>query len=748
MTPGADQLALLGQFSSSWPEVDRISLPAPGESFRLTQHRLAGEIEALVRGAAASLPYHTRNRVGWVTVAPSAEALRAAVEGLRAWVIPSVGWEDASQPYVAPDEARGRLGTPILLTSPAGYFRWHCEPSQFNVVVARLQAMRRLAARRPAFVRDRLPSLLELRQRFRLCLLTGDRRAAEKAVQEIDLHQLDSALNTQLMRVRLRDAFFEYDAIVADPALDTIVRARLPNAVRIAIVRAHVATYLAPFERAGEYRQALEAYGAQVHPVVGGLLEFCRGSDGLEVAKALTYRALRRADWHAAKSFSELYGGALHPLLVLIPDGALETGQRGQAPVAETAAIPASTIGDQWHDAVSRWDVRRVQELGLEALSQSSKELPLVVRAGLSAVLRESLEELPNALLDEALRVFSGREGIPFERPALAQTWTEFLDRVRHGNWDVALRFIEAPERPTLEAMSQLEFDAAAESMEELLTDPSVRMNARAARVLADGLPVFVEEFVSEPEFPRSPLCKLYMQLLRLWVEVRRGSTFPPDGQVLLVLALAVLQSPERQDAEVGALVREWWDARRVPALLPYALEAVELLVDQCADQSMALGLWLDGAVLVRTEAAELVPGERELWRRLGARLGVDSATVDDCLGPDGVGALETDPLQGTGLEKIAIVSLQQRAAEEAGALISERTGAQVSIIAETEAGKATKNAATADAILFVWSANKHAVYRAFDTVRERLVYVQGTGAGSIVRALERWAAKRLAPVV
>jgi hypothetical protein len=38
-----------------------------------------------------------------------------------------------------------------------------------------------------------------------------------------------------------------------------------------------------------------------------------------------------------------------------------------------------------------------------------------------------------------------------------------------------------------------------------------------------------------------------------------------------------------------------------------------------------------------------------------------------------------------------------------------------------------------------VWAATKHAVYRAFDDVRDRIEYVQGTGASSIVLALERW---------
>ena len=45
--------------------------------------------------------------------------------------------------------------------------------------------------------------------------------------------------------------------------------------------------------------------------------------------------------------------------------------------------------------------------------------------------------------------------------------------------------------------------------------------------------------------------------------------------------------------------------------------------------------------------------------------------------------------------------------------------------------------------LLFVWSAVKHAVYRAFDNIdKEKIAYVSGTGSASIVRALERWIVK------
>jgi hypothetical protein len=125
----------------------------------------------------------------------------------------------------------------------------------------------------------------------------------------------------------------------------------------------------------------------------------------------------------------------------------------------------------------------------------------------------------------------------------------------------------------------------------------------------------------------------------------------------------------------------------------------------------------------------------------------LDDAAVNEVLPQlpaDGVSASVVDPIRQLGLRKIAIVSLHERAAAEARALLEERTGATVFVVDEAVAGPATKSAQSADVVLFVWAAAKHAVFRAFDAVRDRLVYVQGSGAGSIVLALERWAVRRL----
>jgi len=103
------------------------------------------------------------------------------------------------------------------------------------------------------------------------------------------------------------------------------------------------------------------------------------------------------------------------------------------------------------------------------------------------------------------------------------------------------------------------------------------------------------------------------------------------------------------------------------------------------------------------------------------------------------------DALAHANLRKIAIVSLQEPAAREAGRELENRSGATVTLITGLVQSAFTTAARDADLILFVWAACSHAVYRAFDNCRERLVYVQGTGASSIIAAAEGWANLRKA---
>jgi hypothetical protein len=143
---------------------------------------------------------------------------------------------------------------------------------------------------------------------------------------------------------------------------------------------------------------------------------------------------------------------------------------------------------------------------------------------------------------------------------------------------------------------------------------------------------------------------------------------------------------------------------------------------------------------VIKRASDALPSADRELWRRVGVRLGFDEATISQYLPPEPPEDEGIDPLAAAGLMHVAIVCLREQQARQAAEEIKTRTGAKVTMVTATSAGAQTTQACAADVVLFVWLASTHAVFRAFDGFdRERFCYVQGTGSSSIVRSLERW---------
>src|SRR5690606_14556979 len=136
-------------------------------------------------------------------------------------------------------------------------------------------------------------------------------------------------------------------------------------------------------------------------------------------------------------------------------------------------------------------------------------------------------------------------------------------------------------------------------------------------------LPEFMEDFVVEPDFPRDSLADIYLDLFRLWSATKRGSAYPPDGQVLLNLAEGVLQFRSAAESEVVDELRRWWDNRPIRALLPFLLGIVDLL-DHIGSEGQCENFWVVGAEFLRHNQQTLTPGEQALWRQIGSRVGYD----------------------------------------------------------------------------------------------------------------------------
>lgn len=725
----SEQVDLIRAVMPSWPWVKKLSVDGDGLAAGLQGHPLEHQLVSLGQRGVASLPYFRKGKeTVWFTVAPSPEQLRLAIDDLRAWIIPSFGWELEKGAIVSPTNATGQLAPVIIAVSPSGYYRWASARQQIGTVLSKLGLMSELAAGRPVHVLSIAPSLFELRRQFTIALAVMDRDAAQRAIKQIDEHQLDSAANTQFMQVRLWDRFREYEHIAAAPNVDRLVSMRMPHPIRLCIVRAFYEHHIRPVEESGDIAAAAAAYAEKAQRQLSGLISFCKPSDGPEASRCLAYDAWSKRDATAAA--------------VILEESDDELIRRLLSPVAADVPPTVDPV-EAFNTALFKGDLRGVQGWGYHLLAVAPETVPPVLEADLPRVLRSSLEIIPNQELSD----FLSRAEEPAAEPvslALPQSWPDFLERLRLQDWGGAEQFLSSPYRPSAGDLDVVKLGQVVETLEDLFTDPSVANDPTGFQIALNSLPVLVEDFVVDPLFPRSNLVDLYLQLFRIWADKRKGSADPPEGNLLLTLASAVLRFTRSGEGEIVEGIRGWWEARKTFRMLPFLSESLELISDLTTLTGAAESLWMDGAGLIARAPHTLTPGERRIWQSIGSRIGFGAAEVNELLGVTETIAEESDPIAEAGLKKVAIVSLQEKAADSAAALIHERTDAQVMVVSELDAGAATDSAKTADVILFVWAANKHAVYRAFDEVRDKLEYVQGTGASSIVLSLERWASRKI----
>ena len=187
-------------------------------------------------------------------------------------------------------------------------------------------------------------------------------------------------------------------------------------------------------------------------------------------------------------------------------------------------------------------------------------------------------------------------------------------------------------------------------------------------------------------------------------------------------------------------LLRAWWQLRPVLPRLNWLLAVLDSLAPLSPHPDEMVDLWVESVGLAHRKQLILTPSEFRLWKRVSNLLELDENDVAkdlEILQPL-VHGQRFDSLANVSWQKIAIISLQESAARE----LQSRTNAEVIVVTSLVQDGLTKTAKAAGVILFVWAACSHAVYRAFDDCRSRVVYVQGTGTSSIVAAAKQKAEK------
>lgn len=704
--------AFVALFSGTWTselKVDRVD--APG-------HPLAGEFAALVHLTPASLPYITDKEVRWCTVATSAAALQEHLQDLRAWLFPSLGSEVG---FVSPNaNAQQGLVRAILARAPHGYFRWKSDVADLGPCLRQLERMRSFLESRPQAKRARVPSLRVVRTQLEVALVAGDRERAEVAVGLLDRHHLDSAVNTLCSRIRVLSHFRDFEAIAGDASLEKLARSPLPRRSRIEILEALYLSRVAPKERDGDLRDAESSFKTGVLPLAEPLLRVPSPEDPIEVLRLFAYRSRAASD----SEFDPLLqsrGAGDHVIAALLATSAPKSS-------GENAALE-ELIG-----AVNRGDAKHFQDALSGCLRKGPKALPGFWWPALTAWLESPLGVGRNAELSRLL-VEAGLARAPVQSRMELSRWPEVAAAMERGLWEDVERFLLKPTKPSFVDSSRTEIASFLDAVESALTSPNLDevIETGVQRLLVAA----VRDLQESPNFPSSAHANEYSRLLQLWTAASRGSTDREDVSLFLLLADAALQSRAESFSTVAQAIEEWWNERPVRRQCGFLLECLGTVAGFAADHSRLLALWMRGAEFVR-RAYDVPPLERRLWRRLGAQLGLASADIDPLVPIPTTAEEREDPLNGVQLGRIAIVSLREKQANAAAKIIRERFGADVKVISDAVAGVSTSVAADADYILLVWAATSHAVYRAFDNVRNKVVYVPGTGAESIVLALER----------
>ena len=680
-------LELIGQLGKSWPA----TWPTWGQE-ATGEHPLKAEIQAIMEGGWGSLPYFRPGRISWITVAPNGERLKEGIASLRSWLLPSFGWEHPKGAIKPPEAANGVMATLLADISPSGYFRWLTTAGSLPEIIRKLRDLRDLEQLRPPFGESFELSLFELRQEFRLALATGDHDLASLAIDQIDRRQLDTAANTRFMRIRMHHWFREYATIVDLPDLSDILQLRMPNSVRVAIAEAFYQHYIGSHEAAEDSVAAETAYREHVHELLGGLLRTCRSEDGEGVAHLLGY-------------FERC------------------TGAQKRA------------ANERLADALRNGDWRTIQELGPQLLADPSA--PEGWREVVRYALVGSLRRLPNPKLSSDL----GDEEAQLPEPI--QDWPGWVEALRSSDFDLCQAFLVNPERPVATLSDPRQTAAFIGAIEELTTDPLFELSTKHRSFWLAGLPALAEDLITDLNFPANALLPAYEWLLTVWLSRFKGSQHPPHQSVLLAFGRALIALAPGTESKVFDAIRDWWTVRRTPALLPFVAEGLELLGEYSSLSGDCEALWIDAIGVVQRREQSMSPAERKLWEELAAQLGIPRAVVEEYLPVQAEATSEIDILADLGIKRIAIVSLQEKQATMAAQMIRDRTGAEVTVSTDKVPGTQTEAAKRAEVILFVWSAAKHAVFAALDDVRDRIAYVQGTGASSIIMALEHWAMQR-----
>lgn len=316
--------------------------------------------------------------------------------------------------------------------------------------------------------------------------------------------------------------------------------------------------------------------------------------------------------------------------------------------------------------------------------------------------------------------------------------WRSLLALVRNGSGSGVRRLMEELDAQVLDDAEFL--SGAPDALLELISDPEVDAKTASRLALQEVLLLLIDTSLSARCFPSLRHLDLYLSLSEALVCLRGSTATDEDAHLLHGLLAAIANLSPKAVDRCAEILRTWWLQRPVLSRLDWLIAVLESLAPLHSEPASMLDLWSLAIELAVRKRMVLSPTQFRTWQRVAALLEISTADAKNDLASlcPPSNTTQIDVLREVGWRKIAIVSLQEGAAREAARELQARTGAEVVLVTGLVQDSLTRAAQVADVVLLVWAACTHAVYRAFDDFRERLVYVQGTGPSSIVAAAER----------
>jgi hypothetical protein len=637
-------------------------------------------LERARQGEISTFPYAlpAKGTVHWVSFGGDARGLLEYAEDLRAWVLPGYGTNGVLN--FARAYSQGRLAKLVHTVSPSGYLRWSSDLKSLPTILRIINQMHAFLTCMPNMASTSPPSVHVLRFRFVSALRCGDWEEAEQVINDIDRWNLEQAHKTMQMRLRLLGEAREHAALLDMVEKHSLWALTHPTRVAEAIIDAVIHEILQPLEA----KHSPDIICQKLRPWLSKLT----------TVLPLVELQGTRASLFAYFACIDDDGGTALALLSDLPKVQVEFIRvRFAASLSSNQVNLITPQSNQSTDSVAK-DV-------------SESEL--------------SSSKLPNT-----------RQSY----------WSELQTLVRQGMLgSLELHLSELDARVIVN--SEL-LDAIPDVVMDLISDPNIEASSASRNALHEVLTSLVDLIFSLPGFPNQNHIDIYLSVAEALVYVRGDSASEEDAHILhgLLAAIANLSATSLQSCT--KLLRTWWKLRPVLPRLDWLLAVLDSLAPLHPHPHEMVDLWVEAVSLAHRKQLILTPSQFRIWKRVSSLLELDGNDVVkdlEILQPLGQ-EQQSDALNDVPWQKIAIVSLQESAAREAARELQSRTNAEVIVVTSLVQDGLTKTAKAADVILLVWAACSHAVYRAFDDCRSRVVYVQGTGTSSIIAAAEQRAEK------